>query len=124
MSLAAAINNAVGSAFIALGDLVVSGDATYQTTKIFNSETQTNEYNYVADTIDKIVQFDFTSQEKLNEGVNDNDYKFLIQLSELTQNVEDYKFITVGSKIWDIESIILKESSSSVVVYHMRLRNA
>lgn len=123
MSLATAINNAVSSAFTAIDDLKVSGTATYNTLKVFDRVTQTNEYNDVSDTID-IVQYEFTSTEKLSEGINDTDEKFLIQLSDLTQDIEDYKKITVGSKVWDIEGIVLKESSNSVVVYHMRLHNA
>ncbi len=123
MSLAIAINNAVGSVFTAIDDLKVSGSAVYKGIKVFNVNTQKNEYNYLSETID-IVQYDFTSQEKLNEGVNDNDYKFLIQISDLTQDIEDYQYINVGSKKWDIEKIILKESSNSVVIYHMRLASA
>ena len=123
MSLAAAINNAVGSAFIAIDDLKISGSATYRTLKVNDIKTHKTSYNYASDTVD-IVQYDFTSQEKLDEGVNENDYKFLIQISELTQGIEDYKSIKVGSNVWDIEGIILRESSNSVVVYHMRLENA
>ena len=123
MSLATAIQNAVGSAFIAIDDLKISGSATYRTLKVNDVKTQKITYNNLSDTIN-IVQYDFTSNEKLDEGVNDNDYKFLIQISELTQDIEDYKSIKVGSKVWDIHSIILRESSNSVVTYHMRLADA
>lgn len=123
MSLATAINNAVSSAFTAIDDLKISGIATYATAEVRDVNTQTYTSNKSSDIVN-IVQYDFSAQEKADKNIMANDYKFLIQISELTQDVEDYVFIQIGVKKWSIKDIILKESSDSVVVYHMRLQDA
>jgi hypothetical protein len=123
MGLMTTIQNATGAAFKAIGDLKVTGNAVYQSVKVFDPNKQKNNYVEKSDTCE-LVQYDFEASEKLTAGVLDNDYKFLIQRAELTQPIENYKTITIGSEVWDIEGIILKESSQSIVVYHMRLSNA
>lgn len=123
MGLKALIQSATNVAFSALGDLPVSATVKYKTTKTFDPATQKNAWIYGSDTC-SVIQYDFNSQEKLNEGVNESDTKILIQVAELTQAVEDYEIIIIGSKTWDIEKILLTESSESVVIYHGRLSNA
>ena len=123
MGLKSLIQSATATAFTVLDDLPVTGSAKYKSTKVFDVNTQTNNWVYASDTC-SIIQYDFTAQEKLIEGVSEHDNKFLIQRSELTQAIENYESIVVGSQTWDIESILLKESSESIVVFHMRLENA
>ena len=120
MSLATAINNAVGSAFTAIDDLKTSGVATYIVSGVRDTENLTSLNTVGTDTVN-IVQHDFTSMEKDKSNVRKDDVKFLIQISELTQNLKVYDFITVGSKKWNIESTILTEASDSIVIWHMRL---
>lgn len=122
MGLKALIQSATATAFNALDDLPVTGTASYKNQKIFDSATQTNNWTYNTDSCE-IIQYDFTAEEKLSEGVSEHDSKFLIQRSELTQDIEDYELIVVGSETWDIQNILLKESSESVVIYHVRLEN-
>lgn len=120
MSLVTAINNAVSSAFVSIDDLKTSGVATYIISGIRDTENLTSLNTVGTDTVN-IVQHDFTSMEKDKSNVRKDDVKFLIQISELTQNLKVYDFITVGSKKWNIESTILTEASDSVVIWHMRL---
>ena len=123
MSLATAINNAVSSAFTAIDDLKVSAVATYATLEVRDVNTQTYSSNKSSDVVN-VVQYDFTATEKQDANIMVNDYKFLIQVSELTQDIEDYVSIQIGVKKWLVKDIILRESSDSVVVYHMRLQDA
>lgn len=122
MSLADLANELTAVAFDIAQSFEVSGSINYITGSIRDTNTQKNSIVYAFDTVD-IVKYDFNLNEKLGEGINNSDQKLLIQRSQLTQDVEDYKTLDMGSEHWTLERILIKESSNSIVVWHARLKH-
>lgn len=121
MSLSAAINNAVKSAFDAVGDLKESFDFVSQGDQVYDPTTGQYTTDDVTDTVQG-VKYDFEAREVDGEVVKRGDAKIIVQQSEFTETYRNYDHVNQGSKKWDIVSD-MTVPGDSVAIFHVRLQN-
>jgi hypothetical protein len=121
MGLRSTLAKAVGSAFIAVGDIAESG--TYRrTASVYNTSTGTNVITNTDYIIDKVVWTKFDNFEIDRISILGSDVKVLFQTSKLsiTPNIATDQMVRADGKIYNILRV---SKDPAGAVYTLQLRS-